>query len=128
MALIGTGGIYAGDEQEPFDTDGDTSFRQIPSSTPAAKLRISHTHYDTSGADADPNVVFPIDRLREMEAEDAIGSLAETAYGFMGYIVGEHVQTLIERTAPEVGRRLAADGVDAALLGPPDPSAISPAD
>ena len=118
VALIGTGGVYmAGGVQEAFDTDGDASFRPIPSSTPASELGIAHTHYDTSGAEADANVVFPIDRLREMEADGAIGSLAETAYGFMGYIVGEHVRTLIEETAPEVGRRLAAAGVEAALIG-----------
>ncbi len=117
VALIGTGGIYIGGEQDRFDTDGDASFRQIPSSTPAARLKISHTHYDTSGAEADPNVVFPVDRLREMEADGVIGSLADTAYGFMGYIVRDHVQTLITETAPEVARRLAEDRVDAALIG-----------
>ena len=117
VALIGTGGIYIKGEQEPFDPDGDASFRLIPSSTPAGRLGVSHTHYDTTGADADANVVFPIDRLREMEAEGVIGSLAQTAYGLMGYLVRDHVQTLLEETAPEVARQLVADGVDAAMIG-----------
>jgi len=117
VALVGTGGIYIKGEQEPYVTDGDASFRSIPSSTPAERIGISHTHYDTTGADADANVVFPIDRLREMEAAGAIGSLAETAYGFMGYIVRDQVQTLLDESAPEVARRMVADGVDAAVIG-----------
>jgi D-proline reductase (dithiol) PrdB len=117
VALIGTGGIYIKAEHEPFNTDGDTSFRVIPSSTPAERLGISHTHYDTTGAETDPNVVFPIDRLREMAAAGTIGSVAETAYGFMGYIVRDDVETLLNETAPEVAGRIVADGADAAIIG-----------
>ncbi len=117
VALIGTGGIYIKGEQEPFNTDGDTSYRVIPSSTPAERLAISHTHYDTTGADTDPNVVFPIDRLREMAAEGMIGSVADTAYGLMGYIVRDDVEVLLNETAPEIAGRIAAEGVDAAIIG-----------
>src|SRR5262249_32271246 len=34
VALISTGGAYIAGEQEPFNTDGDTSLRVIPNDTP----------------------------------------------------------------------------------------------
>jgi D-proline reductase (dithiol) PrdB len=36
----------------------------------------------------------------------------------MGHIDGPHVKTLIEKTAPEVARRLKADRTDAVILTP----------
>ena len=117
IALIGTGGIYMKGTQEPYDTDGDASFRTIATTAARGTLAISHTHYDTSGAIADINVVFPYERLKEMERDGLIGSFSDTAYGFMGYIVREQVDQLINETAPEVADRIVADGVDAVLIG-----------
>ena len=65
IALVTTGGAYLRDGHEPF-VDDDPSFRVIPSSTPPADLAIFHEHYDTSNAQRDINVIFPIDRLRDM--------------------------------------------------------------
>ena len=116
VALVTTGGVYVGNVQEPF-VDDDPSYRMIPSDTPASELAIFHEHYDKSNAEKDINVVFPIERLREMAAEGAIGSLAADAFGFMGYIVGDNIPRLMEETAPEAARLLRADGVDVALVG-----------
>ena len=116
IALITTGGVYAPQNHDPF-VDDDPSFRVIPSATPAPDLAIFHEHYDKSNAEKDINVIFPIERLREMEAEGAIGSLAADSFGFMGYIIGDNIPRLMEKTAPEVARMLSADNVDAALVG-----------
>ena len=116
VALVTTGGVYVREGQEPF-VDDDPSFRVIPSAAPTSDLAIFHEHYDTSNAEKDINVVFPIERLRELEAEGAIGSLAADAFGFMGYIVGDNIPRLMEETAPGAARLLRADGVDVALVG-----------
>jgi hypothetical protein len=36
----------------------------------------------------------------------------------MGHVDGAHVRTLMETTAPEVARRLRADGAEAVVLTP----------
>ena len=41
-------------------------------------------NYDRSGFQEDINVVFPIDRLRELEADGTIGSISDFHYSFMG--------------------------------------------
>lgn len=73
LALIGTGGVYLRDEQDPFDTDGDASFRVIPRGTPHGRIGVAHTHYDTAGALRDVNVIFPYQRLKELEDRGRIG-------------------------------------------------------
>lgn len=116
IALLTTGGAYVRDAQEPF-IDDDPSFRVIPSATPVSDLAIFHEHYDKSNAEKDINVIFPIDRLREMEKEQRIGSIAASGFGFMGYVVGDNIPRLIEETAPEAARILLDENVDAALIG-----------
>jgi len=113
VAIVTTGGVYV-DGDEPFDTKGDWSFRVLPANTPRDKFRIAHEKYDLTGVLEDINTVFPVDTLGELAADGIIGSLAETNYGFMGYI--PKPEGLISDTAPEVARRLRADGVDAVLI------------
>jgi hypothetical protein len=36
----------------------------------------------------------------------------------MGHIDGAHVRTLMDRTAPDVARRLVGDGAEAVILTP----------
>jgi len=120
VVLLTTGGVHLRGDT-PFDmTDpqGDPSFRVIPSDTPAERLTITHDYYDHRDADADVNVVFPIDVLRELAANGEVGGLTPHFYSFMGHIEGPHVRTLMERTAAEVAERFRAEGADAALLVP----------
>jgi len=120
LALVTTAGVHL-TSQEPFDMedpDGDPSFRAIATDTPRADLTITHKYYDHSAADRDINVVLPLDRMRELLAEKRIGGIAPFVYGFMGHVHGPHLKTLIERTAPEVARRLKSDGADAVVLTP----------
>lgn len=120
VALVTTAGVHRRD-QEPFDMhdrEGDPSFRVIPSHSPAAELMITHDYYDHRPADRDLNVVFPWQRLAELAREGVIGEVAPRHYGFMGHLLGRHLATLVEVTAPEAARRLGAQGVDAVLLTP----------
>jgi D-proline reductase (dithiol) PrdB len=120
VALITTGGVHL-NTQPPFDMDdpdGDPSFREIPRDVDRGELTITHNYYDHRDADADVNVVLPLDRLKELEAERFVGSVALRAYAFMGHIVGRHIPTLINETAPTVASKLRADGVNIAFLTP----------
>lgn len=120
VAIVTTAGVHLKD-QAPFDMhdkNGDPSYRELPSSAPRASYMITHDYYDHSDADRDLNIVFPIDRVRELIEEGALGSMAETNYGFMGHIDGPHVETLIKKTAPDIARRLKANGVDVVILTP----------
>lgn len=120
VALVTTAGVHL-KSHEPFnmdDPDGDPSFRVIPSDVRHRDLTITHKYYDHAAADRDINVVLPLDRLRELLAEKRIGGIGPYAYGFMGHIDGPRVRTLMEKTAPEVARRLRADRADAVILTP----------
>jgi D-proline reductase (dithiol) PrdB len=120
IALVTTAGVHLRSDT-PFDMtdpDGDPSVRVIPVDTPRGEVRITHKYYDHSAADRDLNVVVPIDRLRELAAAGDVGGVAPRIYSFMGHIDGPHVRTLVERSAPDVARRLRGDGADAVVLTP----------
>ena len=84
VALVTTSGLHVRGDR-PFGI-GATDYRVIPGDTPAAELLMSHVsvNYDRSGFQEDLNVVFPLDRLRELAAEGVIGSVAAFHYSFMG--------------------------------------------
>jgi D-proline reductase (dithiol) PrdB len=120
VALITSSGLIRKSDR-PFDLgnpDGDPSFRVIPSNTEPSELTLSivSTNWDRSGFAMDVNVLFPMDRLRELADEGVIGSTADEYFAFMGSIF--NIDPVIENSAPEVGRRLKQAGVDVALLAP----------
>jgi D-proline reductase (dithiol) PrdB len=120
VALVTTAGIHLRSDP-PYDMqdkEGDPTFRQIPSRTPAQDLMITHNYYDHSDADKDIGVVFPLERLRELEFEGMIGKVASRHFSFMGHILGRHIETLVRHTGPEVAGMLRKDGVDAVFLTP----------
>jgi D-proline reductase (dithiol) PrdB len=85
VVLASSCGVYV-KGQTPYHTRDDTSIRLIPKNTPTQDLRIVHFGYRTDDAQKDPNCVFPLERLRELERDGIIGELAGSAYGFMGGI------------------------------------------
>ena len=120
IALVTTAGLHT-PEQSNFDYSnkrGDTSFREIPNSIETRTLMESHrSHaFDHRGIEADKNLAFPLDRFRELHAQNTIGELNHRHFSFMGSIVGP--RPLIEETAPQVARMLREDNVDAVFLTP----------
>ena len=115
VALISTAGLHRRDDR-PF-SPGSLDFRLIPADTPPDELVMSHvsTNFDRTGFQQDWNVVFPLDRLRELTASGVIGSLARDHYSFMGAI-GDLPG--LEPRARELAKIMQAEGVDAALLVP----------
>lgn len=120
IALVTTAGVHL-KNQKPFnmkDPTGDPSYREIPRDTNREELMITHDYYNHKDADKDVNIIFPIDRLKEMKETGEIGEIAEVNFGFMGHIDGSHVYTLMHETAPAVTEKLKAQNVDAVLLTP----------
>ncbi len=115
VALITSGGVHHKD-QEPFHTRDDTSHREIPKGVAVEDLRISHFGYRTENAVKDPNCVFPIDPMRELEAEGTIGQLADPAYSFMGGIYS--TRRVQEEVAPRFVQMLKDDSIDVFYLVP----------
>ncbi len=120
VALITTAGLHL-QEQKPYDDriiGGDCSYREIPNTIETHVLVLGHRSkaFDASGTESDINLVLPLDRFRELETEGKIGSLNDRHFSFMGSITKP--KPLIQKTAPEVGKMLKADGVDVAFLTP----------
>ena len=78
VAIISTAGLHPAG-QDNFDLR-DTGYRVIPGSNNAGDLVMSHSsvNFDRTGFQQDINIVFPIDRLRELETAGEIGSVAIT--------------------------------------------------
>lgn len=72
-------------------------------------------NFDRSGFREDPNLVFPLDRLKELASDGTIGSAADFHYSFMD---APFPPTQFEPRARELAGLLARDKVDAALLIP----------
>lgn len=120
LALVSTAGFVA-PGQEPFDDrqrGGDYSFREIPADQDPHSLIDCHRSdsFDHTGMRADPNLAFPLDRVRELAADGVIGSVNHRHLSFMGSITAPG--RLMRESAPAAARLLAADGVDVALLVP----------
>ena len=120
LGLVSSAGLVLPD-QEPFDDSvkgGDWSMRTIPSGADPQVLIESHRSesFDRSGLEADKNLVFPLDRFREMEREGAIASLAPRALSVMGSITAPG--RLVKHTAPQAAEMFLEDGVDVAFLVP----------
>ena len=81
VALVTTAGVHGGTD-EPFDLESDASFRVIPRAATSADLCITHEHYDRRDAARDLNLIFPLERLLELEAEGIVGRVADVHYGF----------------------------------------------
>ena len=114
LAIVSSAGLVVRGE-DPF-RGRDPDYRAIPGSAKPEDLLCSHIsiNFDRTGFQEDWNVVFPLDRLRELAAEGAIGSLAQTHYSFMG--ATDPVQ--MEPHARELAGRLKHDRVDAVILSP----------
>ena len=76
IALVSTSGAYVEGTQHPF-TDNDLTFRLIPNDTDTRNIRFVPGHFDTSKGAEDPNIMFPLDRLRELLAAGEIGKLSD---------------------------------------------------
>lgn len=132
LALLTSSGHFVeGNDPQPFGIKNMTqeeamerigeflkeepTLSSIPIDTPKERLRVRHGGYDIRAAQTDPNVVFPLQRLLELERDGIIGELAPEAYSFAGACA----QTpLLKQTGPRWVRMLQQQKIDAVLLVP----------
>ncbi len=108
----------------PFNMDrereepawGDPSYREIPNTADEADIDVNHLHINTDYIKQDINVMLPLQRFREFEADGIIGSLAPTCYSYYGFQLDPKV--LLEETMPKVSAKMLEEGVEAVLLTP----------
>ena len=87
LTLISSCGVHCKtdpplDVCHPF---GDFRFSRIPSASKHDELIIHQLKYPHDDADIDINVIFPIERLQELQTEGRIGSLTPNFFSFIGY-------------------------------------------
>ena len=115
IAIVSTAGLHRRSDA-PFNL-GAVDYRLLPGDVDFADVVVSHisTNFDRSAFQQDPNIWFPLDRLREMATSREIRSVSRWHYSFMG---AQPNHEALAVAGEEVGRLLAADGVDVALLIP----------
>lgn len=115
VALIGSGGVYYRG-QVPFKYGrDDLSFREIPLDAAPGDLMINHYAYNKTSARADVNVVYPLERFRELEQEGTIGRLV-LALTFMGALFKR--SGAVAELFPAMVERVKAAQPDVAFLVP----------
>jgi D-proline reductase (dithiol) PrdB len=120
VCLITTAGLHLKTDA-PFDMDdpqGDPTFRLIPSTATRDELTITHNYYNHADADRDFNIVFPLDRMRELATACVLRGVTPTHYSFMGHIDGPHVATLNTKILPELLQRIRTERPDFVFLTP----------
>jgi D-proline reductase (dithiol) PrdB len=118
VAMLTSGGVSRCDAA-PFNpmARNDLRLDDVPADTPASFFQIHDSYYNHVDADRDINCIFPIDRLRELAAEGAVGAVAPHHYsGFMGRIYTR--SAVINQAAPALASKLRDERVDAFLLVP----------
>ena len=131
VLITSSGHFVEGDDPEPFGVKNmsqaeaevrikdfiraEPELSSIRVDTPVANLKVRHGGYDTRGAQVDPGVAFPIEILRELEAEGRIGELALNAYAFVG--AGSQ-RRLLKDAGPQWAKMIQEQQIDAALLVP----------
>jgi D-proline reductase (dithiol) PrdB len=105
--------IRRGDKPFPF---GSGEARFIAADTPQGDLLISHVsiNFDRAGWQRDINVVFPIDRLRDLAATGEIGRVADTHYTVMG----STDPAAMEDALNQIEGQLRQERIDSILLSP----------
>lgn len=123
IAMISSGGI-AMKNDIPFDQEGerrnpwwgDPSFRTIPKTVTENDIEIYHLHIKPDFARRDLNCLLPIHRLEQLEKNGEIGSVAETHYSIMGYLL--QPEEMLEKSVPAIIQQLRNEHVDVVILVP----------
>jgi len=105
--------VRRGDKPFPF---GSGECRFLPAGLDTADLLVSHVsiNFDRAGFQRDVNVVYPIDRLRELAAQGAIGGVADTHYTVMG----STDPAAMGDSVAQIAGQLRQERIDSVLLSP----------
>lgn len=115
VAFITTAGLHRRNDR-PFQMNQLDFYRVIPGDAQDNDLVMSHgaASFDRTGYQRDSNVVFPLNRLRELAEEGVIDSVADYHYSF-----GTPLSMAENKTvAKELADLLKKDNVNAVLMFP----------
>jgi hypothetical protein len=132
LALITSSGHFVdGDDPKPFGIENMTqeeasdrisdfikaepSLSAISFDTPEENLGVRHGGYDIRSAQADPNAVLPITRVKELVADGLVGGLLDNAYSFVGACAQ---MRLLRRTSSNWVAKWLDEGIEGAVLVP----------
>ena len=117
IALVTDGGLVPEGNPDNIEPGRPTRFTMIPiagvNSLDADKYDAVHSGYDTAFANRDPNRLVPLDAMRELEREGAIGKLHDFVHSTGGAHAAVENATLIGR---QIAERLKAAGVTGVIL------------
>jgi len=102
------------ERQEP--AWGDPSYRKISANVAQSDIHVNHLHINTDYIKQDMNVMLPLRRFQEFEADKTIGVLAPHVYAYYGFQLDP--KELLQNTMPQVVADMQKEGVEAVLLTP----------
>ena len=114
IALVTDGGLVPEGNPDKIEPGRPTRFTTIPvagvNSLDPDKYDAVHSGYDTAIANRDPNRLVPLDAMRDLEREGAIGKLHE----FVHSTGGAHAAVY---NATQIGRQIAENLKNAGVTG-----------
>ena len=117
IALLNTGGIVPVDNPDRIQSASATRWGRYDVSgvdrLEGGVYKTIHAGFDPAAADADPNVITPVDALKALEKEGVFGSLHPYFYTTVG--TGT-TQAEAQRMAQEIVPMLQEDHVDAVIM------------
>jgi len=120
LGLVSTAGLTL-EGQEPCSKEikgGDPCYREIPWDADVSRLVENHRSesWDHRGVEQDPNIAFPLDRMRELVEMGRVASVGERYLSFMGSVTAPG--RMIRDIVPGAAQNFVEQGVDVALLVP----------
>lgn len=117
IAIVNTGGIVPVDNPDRIQSASATRWGKYDISNmerlKGGEFKTIHAGFDPAAADADPNVIVPLDVLRSYEKEGKIGNIHEYFYSTVG--TGT-TQAEAARMGREIVEHLEKDHVDGVIM------------
>ncbi len=117
IALLTTGGIVPVDNPDRIQSASATRWGRYDISgmdrLKAGEFKTIHAGFDPAAANADPNVIMPVDVMKEMLNEGLYGSLHNYFYSTVG--TGT-TQAEAARMGKEIVEKLKEDGVNGVIM------------
>lgn len=117
IAILNTGGIVPVDNPDRIQSASATRWGRYSiegmETLKSGEFKTIHAGFDPAAADADPNVIVPLDALRTLEKENKFGQLHPYFYTTVG--TGT-TQAEASRMAKEILEKLQEDKVDGVIM------------
>lgn len=119
LLFISSAGGYLRHSQEAYDAEnylGDYTIRRFAVDTPFEEIAYAQTHYDHTAVNSDPQVLLPLQHLRDMVTEGIIGELFPDMISFHGY--QPDIRRTLNETIPAIRETIRGEKIDGVLLVP----------